>query len=260
MQIVRTRWISGEKTQGCEKAPVELLKELKEIKSKEDGQAIEFEKLNLEEIHVDLKNKEEADYLIYKNSIEIFEKNNKAFFIGGDHSIDYSIVRAFNKTQTNSLVIVFDAHSDCFESGKIPNNRQWIRKLAEENFGNMLLISTRNLNQEEIYFLKEKRISIIKMNVITEEIAGICDMVMERARLAGGFYISIDMDCLDPCFAPGGIDLEAGGLTSRDLIYFLKRLSLLGNFRGASITEINPDKDINRITLKLGARLLAEMI
>jgi arginase family enzyme len=83
---------------------------------------------------------------------------------------------------------------------------------------------------------------------------------MERAKISGGFYVSIDIDSVDPAYAPGTNELEPGGLSSIDLIYFIKRLKLLGNFRGADIVEINPSKDINGSTVKLGARLLGEMI
>jgi len=70
------------KTLGSEKAPVEVLKELRNIGSNEKGKIIDVDRLNLEEIHVDLDNLEEANHLIYENSKEIFEKNPKAFFIG----------------------------------------------------------------------------------------------------------------------------------------------------------------------------------
>ena len=46
----------------------------------------------------------------------------------------------------------------------------------------------------------------------------------------------------------------------KTLIYFVKRLNLLNNFKGADIVEVNPDKDICGITVKLGAKLLSEMI
>lgn len=83
---------------------------------------------------------------------------------------------------------------------------------------------------------------------------------MERARDSKGFYVSLDIDCVDPGFAPGVNNLEPGGLSSRELIYFIKRLSILDNFRGGEIVEINPEKDINKMTVKLGAKLLGEMI
>ena len=263
MQIVRVRLINAlGKTKGCELAPNAVLHALKEIKSSENKKIIEFNKLSLEEIHVDLNNIEEAIDLIYENSKEVFEKNFKAFFIGGDHSISYPIVKAFNKIEENPLLIIFDAHADCIEPGKEPTHEEWLRKLIEEGFPSdkIILISTRNFYEDEINFLEENNINVISMDVIREDIEEVCDLIMERARKSSGFYISIDIDSVDPAYAPGTGYLEPGGLTSRELIYFLKRLRLLDNFKGADIVEINPSKDVNGMTVKLGAKLLAEMI
>tara|TARA_Y100000310_G_scaffold267889_1_gene280199 strand:- start:392 stop:1183 length:792 start_codon:yes stop_codon:yes gene_type:complete len=263
MQIIRVRLTNSMgKTEGCENAPVEILKELKEIKVNESGKEIDFSNLNLEEIHVDLNNLEEANYLIFKNSKEVFEKNSKAFFIGGDHSISFGIGKAFDEVQENPLLIVFDAHADCMESGKEPTHEEWLRGLVESGFdgSKVILVSTRKMWAEEIEFIKQNKITLISMDVLQEDLHGVCDLIMERARGSGGFYISLDIDSVDPGFAPGTGYLEPGGLSSRDLIYFVKRLSLLDNFKGADIVEINPDKDVNRMTVKLGAKLLSEMI
>ncbi len=263
MQIIRIRLTSSDgKSKGCEKAPVEVLKALKEIKSSEKGKIVEFEKLSLEEIHVNLEDIPEANYLIYENSKEIFEKNPKCFFIGGDHIISYSILRAFNKIEKVPFLIVFDAHFDCADGGRIVSCKNWLGKLIEEGFNgrNIVLISSRNFSAAESGFLKDNNINHIGMDLLREDIEGICDLVMERARDSSGFYISIDMNCLDSCFAPGANCLEPGGLSSGELIYFVKRLALLDNFRGADIVEINPDKDLNKISVRLGARVLAEML
>jgi arginase len=261
MQIIRIATINGG-TKGCERAPVEVVKALKNIKSNEKNKLIEFEKLNLEEIHTDPRDLEEAGFLIFKNSLEVFEKNSRCFFIGGDHSISYPILRAFEKAQENPLLIVFDSHSDCEVPKKVPGNQEWLRKLIEKGWSprNIILVSSRNLSSTEMDFLAENKLTLIKREILEEDLAGVCDIVTERARNSGGFYISIDIDCVDPAFAPGACDLEPGGLSSRELIYFIKRLSLLENFRGADIVEINPDRDINGMTAKLGAKLIAEMI
>ena len=257
MQIIRVRLINSEKTRGCEKAPVDVLNALKQIKSNEKRELIEFDKLNLEEIHVNLGDIDEANHLIFENSKEMFERNFKSFFIGGDHSISYPIVQAFDKIESDGLLLVFDAHADCLESGEF--NRCWLRRVIEQGFNprNVVLISARNLSEEEVDFIKENNIAFISME---DSIEDVCDLIMERARKASGFYVSIDIDSVDPGFAPGAVDLEAGGMSSRELIYFLKRLSLLKNFKGADIVEINPEKDINEMTIKLGAKLLGEML
>ena len=59
-------------------------------------------------------------------------------------------------------------------------------------------------------------------------------------------YISIDIDALDPCFAPGVGYIAPGGITSREMIYLIQRLSLL-NPVAIDIVEVNPKKDINNL-------------
>jgi len=260
MQIIKVGLISGN-VKGNERAPNMILKTLNEIGSNEKGKMIKLKELNLEEIHVNLDNIAEAEHLIYEGSKEILEKNFFSLFLGGDGGISYSILRAFNKIEKNPLLIVFDAHADCLvERGE--GSRVWIRRLIEGGFnpGNIILVSTRNIWKEEVEFLDKNKILIIKMDLLKEDMEGICDLIMERAQDSSGFYISIDIDCLDPAFAPGTSNLEPGGLSSRELIYFIKRLKLLKNLKGADIVEINPTLDFNNMTVKLGAKLIAEMI
>src|SRR3989338_2623571 len=183
MQIIRVRLISElGKTKGCEKAPARVLEALKDLGSNENGDLVEFDKLSLEEIHVNLDNLEEANHLIFKNSKEAFEKNFKTFFIGGDHSISYPIGKAFNKIEADPLLIVFDAHADCCSGVKEPNHEEWLNKLVGSGFSGsrIILISARDLWEEEIDFIKENKILWIKMDVLDEDIEGVCDMIMER--------------------------------------------------------------------------------
>lgn len=231
MEIIRVRLVNSKDVKGCEEAPVKVLKALKEIECNEKFKIIELNKLNLEEIHVDLENIHEANHLIFENSKEAFEKNFKCFFIGGDHSISYPILKAFKKIELDPLLIVFDAHADCNDKG---DNHGWLRKLIEEGYDadKIILIGARSFSEEEIKFLKENKITLIKMDLLQEDLSGVCDIIMERARKSTGFYVSLDIDCVDPGFAPGISNPEPGGLSSRDLIYFIKRLALLNNFRG----------------------------
>jgi agmatinase len=263
MGIIKIRLsnnINGAKE--CDNSPNLVLEELKKIGGNEKGVMIEYKKLNLEEIHIDSGNLKEADYLIFENSKEIFEKNFFSLFLGGDHFISYPILRAFLKIEENPLLIIFDSHSDCLNSSEIPHNRGWLRKLIEGGFNsrNVIIISPRNIFPEEMEFIFANKILLIKMDILREDTEGVCDLIMERARASSGFYVSIDIDCVDPAFAPGTNDIEPGGLTSRDLIYFIKRLKLLKNFKGADIVEINPKLDFNNITVKLGAKIVSELI
>ena len=247
MQLVRVKLIE-EGNEGCELAPVEIMKELRNIKK------INVNKLNLEEIHVDLNNINEANHLIFENSKELFEMNDKCFFIGGDNSINYSLIRGFDKV-VNGLLIVFDAHTNCDENG-------WIRRLVENGFlgRNIILLGCRNIGDNELKFIKDEEISLIKMEILNEDLEGVCDMVMERVKISNGFYVNFSLNWVDPGVAPGVCCLERGGISANESLYFVKRLKLLENFKGMGVVNLNPDKDFNRMTINLGARLLGSAI
>lgn len=263
MQIVKVKGINGlGKSKGCEKAPEEILKALDSIYTNEKGKIIDKKLFDLEEVHINNNNIEEANELIYRNAREIFAEQDKVLFVGGDHSVSYGLVKAFSDGFEKPFLIVFDAHADCMKTGKEPTHEEWLRKLVEEGFPaeNIMIVAARNIWPEERVFLEEKKVRVISMKEIQENRQEVCDLLMERVREADAFYISIDIDVVDPSHAPGTGYQEPGGLTSREMIYFLQRLSLLSNFKAADIVEINPDKDPGGRTIKLGAKLLAEMI
>jgi agmatinase len=75
----------------------------------------------------------------------------------------------------------------------------------------------------------------------------------------GKRYISIDLDCLDPAFAPGVSLPSPCGLSSIDLIYLVKS-AIDSGIIGIDIVELSPEYDINNITAFLAARILSESI
>jgi len=264
--IIKVPGINGlGKTKGCEQAPNEILKALNEIYSNEQGKPIDVRLLDLEEIHLDNDNIEKSNELIYKNSLEIFEEKSKSIFLGGDHSISYSIGRAFldycKQNNKEPCLIIFDAHADCMPPMEEPTHEEWLRALIEENFPaeNILLVGVRNFWKDEMIFLKEKGIRIISMNQFVEDIQDTCDTIMEFSN-GKELYVSIDIDVVDPVFAPATGYLEPGGLSSRDFLYLIQRMNKIKNLRAVDIVEINPDKDRNNLTVKLGAKILSELI
>mgnify|MGYP003974528921 FL=1 len=83
-------------------------------------------------------------------------------------------------------------------------------------------------------------------------------MIMERLRNKS-LHISIDIDVLDPAFAPGVSYPEPAGLTTRQLLYYLQRIRRL-NPTSIDLVEVNPEKDINNITSKTAAKIIAEFL
>ena len=268
MFIVKVPGINGlGKTKGCEKAGNAILENLKEIYSNEQGKPIDLNLLELEEIHLDNGNLELSNKLIYENGLETFETKPKAFFIGGDHSISYSLVKAFLKYCRNKgkepCLIIFDAHPDCMTpiNLEIPTHEEWLRALIESGFPseNVLLVGARNSDTKELEFLSKNRIRNIGLNQLLTNLEDICDTIMEFSS-GKELYLSLDIDVVDPAFAPATGYIEPGGLTSRQFLYLVQRMNKIKNLKAIDLVEINPEKPGNEITIKLGAKILSEFI
>jgi agmatinase len=268
MFVVKVPLINGlGRTNGCEESGNLILKHLKEIFSNEEGKKIDVKGFELEEIHVDKKNLEEANNLIYKNSLEMFETKEKTIFLGGDHSISFSICRAFLDYCKNNnkapFLIVFDAHADCMNpvDKKIPTHEDWLFSLINSGFPveNILLVGIRNIYESELEFIKKNKIKVIEMPKLFDNLDDMCDLIMELSNKKET-YISIDIDVIDPAFAPGVAYKEAGGLSSREIIYMIQRLKKIKTLKAIDLVEINPKKDKEELTLKIGAKIVSEFI
>ncbi len=274
MIIVKVPGINGlGKTNGCEKAGDAVLKAFeKEIYSNEQGKPIDARLFDFKEISLDNSNIDTANSLIYKNSLEVFGRGQRSVFLGGDHSVSYSIIRAFfnhvrsSESMREPCLIVFDAHPDCMplssdKRGRSPTHEEWLRALIEEGFPaeNLLLVGVRNSYSEETIFLKKHNIRTISINSLLEDLRDVCDAIMEFSNRKE-LYVSIDIDVIDPAFAPATGYLEPGGLTSREFLYLIQRINKIKNLRALDIVEINPDKEKNNLTVKLGAKILSELI
>lgn len=266
MFIVKIPMINGlGKTKGCERTGNAILESLKEIHSNESGNVIDSSLLDLEEIHIDNFNIELSNKLIYENSLEIFETKPRVVFLGGDHSISYSTGKAFlehcKKERKKPCLIVFDSHADCMTPMKEPTHEEWLRKLIEDGFPieNILIVGLRNCWKDEIIFLKENKIKTLSMTNLTNDLQDMCDTIMEFSN-GKELYVSIDIDFIDPVFAPATGYPETGGITSRQFLYLIQRIKKIKTLRAIDIVEINEKKDKDGITVKLGAKILSELI
>jgi len=270
MQIIKVPGINGlGKTKGCETAGNAILAELGNIYTNESGREINSSILDLEEIHLDNSNLEITNKLIYENAFEIFSEQNKSIFLGGDHSISFSLVRGFlnncHREKKNPCLIVFDAHPDCMPpvDKNFPTHEEWLRGIIECGFPikNILLVGVRNSDPEELRFLKEKGIRIISMDQLMQNLEDTCDIIMEFSN-GKELYLSLDIDVVDPAFAPATGYPETGGLSSREFIYLIQRLNKVKGLKVVDLVEINSEKDkeFGMITTKLGAKVLGEFL
>lgn len=259
MKLIKILFCGGrlESPKGSDKAPDEVIKELKKISLNESFHKPNYE---LEEVKADNNNLEET----HKNILNKIKEVKENFIVlGGDHSITYSCFKAFAKNNTDAGLLVFDAHPDMMQSFSQPTHENYLRTLIEEgilNKENLVLVGLRVFDEEEYKFLKSNNIKFFSMKEISfENQENICDAVMSAVKDFKSLYISIDIDVIDPAFAPGTGYAEPGGLTSRDFLYFLFRIKNLKNIKAYDLVEINPELDINSITVKLGAKIISEI-
>lgn len=266
MMIVKVPGINAPgRPLGCEEGCFRVLECLKnEIFSSEKGKAVNYQSLSLEHIHVDNKNIQESVGLIYKNSREIFESQDRVIFLGGDHSISYGCVKGFHDVYPDACLLVFDAHPDLMPAGREASHEEWLRKLIDGGFpaDNILLIGARNSEEEELRFISEKGIRVVGVNQLLNDLEAATDFIMEFSH-GRELYVSLDIDVVDPAFAPGTGYIEPGGISGREIIYIIQRIAMMKNLRGFDLVEINPSIDAGEgfgRTVKLGARILAEMV
>jgi arginase family enzyme len=245
------------KSKGCEKAPELIVKNLKELYLNENKQLPVFDFIN---VPINQSNIEETN-----NNIQAKVKkniNNKFVIIGGDHSITFSAFKEFAK-QSNPGLLIFDAHPDCVNNFSPPTHEDFVNVLISEKIipaENIILVGLRNWHSTELKFLQDNKIRFFTMKQLHNDMENMIDTIMDNCRKFSNLYVSIDIDVIDPAFAPGTGYIEPAGLTSREFIHILQRIKFLKNIKAFDLVEINPDKDINNLTVKLGAKILSELI
>lgn len=256
MMIVKVPGLNNlGKNDGCRNAGNAVIAELRKIR--------EMNVFDFEEIHVDNSNLSEQEKLIYENSEEMFETQDKVIFLGGDHSISYSIGKAFlDVFGCDARLIIFDAHPDTMPVMKEPTHEEWLRALVEQGFNpkNILLVGLRRLELEERAFLDKSRIKYYEVDKI-EDFEIVCDSAMEFAN-SGKTYVSFDIDVVDPAFAPSTGYIEPGGMSSREILYFARRLAKTKKIVAVDLVEIDSEADTERgnVTVKLGAKIVNEFL
>ncbi len=255
MKVVKVRSGLGGLGMSSGNASEIICKSLKKYELNENYETFNFE---IDEVKVVDGNVDETGLNIYCKA----KKARNCIFVGGDHSLTYHSFKGFAEGFSNPGLIIFDAHPDCEVGTESVSHEDFVRKLINDRIlkkNNLILIGIRNISKNELRFLKEHKIMYFTMKQIYGNIREVCYSAMETLREFDGFYLSLDIDVLDSSVAPGVGYREPGGFSVRELIYFLQRLKLLKNFYCCDLVEVNPERDINGLTVDIGVKLIWEM-
>ena len=206
---------------------------------------------------VDVGNVNRED--LYQLIVDLVSLKKIPIIIGGDHSITTIALRAIGSVLGKIGLFYFDAHPDFVSSMRNYYGSVLMDSAQSIEYKKSMLIGTRAAELEELENAQHVGLEIVSpMDFVELGILKIADKVVARA--AGlKKYISIDLDCIDPAFAPGVSLPSVGGLSSIDLIYLVKR-AIDSGLIGIDIVELSPDFDINHTTANLAARIISECI
>ncbi|HEX5436211.1 MAG TPA: agmatinase [Gemmatimonadaceae bacterium] len=179
-------------------------------------------------------------------------RGRRVLTIGGDHSITWPIVRAYAPHYPDLAILHFDAHPDLyddFEGNPFSHASPFARIMEARGAARVIQIGIRTMTAHQRS--QAERFGVEVIHAAQFQHASI-------ALPEGPTYVSLDLDALDPAFAPGVSHHEPGGLSVRDILSVIQRAP--GTIVGADVVELNPSRDVNGMTAMVAAKLVRELI
>jgi len=180
------------------------------------------------------------------------KNETKLLSLGGDHSITYPIFKAINTKFSKIDILHIDAHPDLYNEydGDPYSHACPFARIMEEGLAESLVqVGIRTMTDH----LKEQ---VKKFNVEVHEMKSLNLSALPEFK--NPLYISIDLDGIDPAYAPGVSHHEPGGLSTRQVIDIIHNTK--AKVVGADIVEYNPNRDFQKMTAYVAAKLMKELI
>lgn len=181
----------------------------------------------------------------------LLEKEARVLSLGGDHAVTFPIVQAFAAKYPNLTILHLDAHPDLydeFEGSRVSHACPFARIMEAGLAKRLVQVGIRTLNAQQ-------KAQAERFGVEMVEMAGWQPGM--QLLLTESLYLSLDLDVLDPAYAPGVSHHEPGGFTTRQVIEIIQSIDV--PLVGADIVELNPVRDPLGVTTAVAAKLLKEI-
>ena len=181
----------------------------------------------------------------------LLDQNLRPISLGGDHAITYPILRAFAKRHPRLSILHFDAHPDLydeFQGNRLSHACPFARIMEEGLVQRLVQVGLRTVNAHQRAQIERFGVEAIEMKDFRDGLAIAFD---------GPVYVSVDLDGLDPAFAPGVSHREPGGLSTRQVLDVIANVS--APVVGADVVEFNPRMDPTGMTAMVCAKLVKEL-
>lgn len=195
---------------------------------------------------------EKADTQIEAGVRDLLDKGNRVLSLGGDHSITYPIMRAVADHYQPLTLIQLDSHPDLWDNldgNRLSHACPFARIMEDGLVDRLIQIGIRTLTQHQKEQAERFGVEIIHAKGWSLDL---------MPKVEGNVYLTLDLDVLDPAFAPGVSHHEPGGFSSRQLFDIIQALP--GNIISADIVELNPHRDLVDMTAMLAAKCMKEVL
>ncbi len=200
---------------------------------------------------IDIDGESKAIESIEAITSDLLNRDIRLISLGGDHAITYPLLKSYHKKFGRLEIVHLDAHPDLYESydgNRFSHACPFARIMEEKLASRLVQAGIRTLNPHQKEQAERFGTEIITITQLKNA---------SRMQLKGPLYLSIDLDVLDPAFAPGVSHHEPGGLTTRQLIDLIQRLQ--APIVGADIVEYNPKRDLSDMTAMVAVKILKEV-
>lgn len=182
-------------------------------------------------------------------------------FVGGDHSVTYPVLRAYDDLE-ELYIVQLDAHLDFsdFRNGTKYSNSSPFRRAVEELPGlkHITVVGLRGLrtNPEAYRAAKARGHTLIPATKVRQNLSEVLAQLPQGKKV----YLSFDADVLDPSILPGTSSPEVEGLTYGEAMQVVRQTIAQNELVGFDFVELSPNLDPSGLSALVGARLLAEVL
>ena len=196
--------------------------------------------------------------VIEETAYQVIDQGPGLLSLGGDHFVSYPLIKAHARKHGAPLSLLhFDAHSDTWEDedGRVDHGTMFYHAAKEGIIdpASSVQIGLRTRNADTMGF------NILDGPWVQQN--GVDAVISETRKIVGDkpVYLTFDIDCLDPSYAPGTGTPVCGGLSTYQAMSIIRGLMGI-NLIGMDVVEVAPAYDIGEITALAGAHLAMEMI
>jgi len=201
---------------------------------------------------------------IRKVITELASQEKRPIVLGGEHTVTLGVVKGLLKAYPDLKVLILDAHFDLrdeYPEGQRVSHATVVRRLIDEvGTDRVLLIGSRAFSRYELEVANKLKVQYLTSYDLKRFEVNEIIRLLQKFTASGKYYVSLDLDVVDPSYAPAVQNPEIEGLMPAMVFDMLYELCKNDNFVGFDLVEYTPLYDFSGVTSVLAAKIVCEVI